>query len=29
LFIFGGKGLPPYDPCYAVGRHPFADMDVH
>ncbi len=27
LFIVGGKGLPPYGPCYAVGRQPFADMD--
>ena len=27
LFIVGGKGLPPYGPCYAVGRQPFSDMD--
>jgi len=29
LFIYGGKGLPPYGPYSAVGRQPFADKDVH
>ena len=26
VYFVGGKGLPPYNPRYTVGRQPFADM---